>query len=354
VLGIVLPTVLVFIYLACFASSQWTAEAQVSLKSALGSDASPSLSFGRSGLSFGSSTDDALVAAYFHSNDLAQAMDEQLHLRQHWQDHAHDFVFRLASDATIEDYDDFFKSRTRASIDTASGVITVRAQAYDRAYAKRLIEAMIARAETAVNGFGQEIVRKRLAIFEDEVARTERELKAATQAMLTFQAEHHLLDAKGQAAAGAGVIAELDAKIVAEQATLSEMLAVQGESSDAVLRQRARIKAVQDQRAIEISRLVGDQNGGDAVNQLVAKQAELDFTLQRSVEAHGLAQKALEEARVEAAHQLKHLVVIDPPSLPERPTQPLILYWTVTVFLALLLIYAIGSMVLATIREHRD
>jgi capsular polysaccharide transport system permease protein len=63
---------------------------------------------------------------------------------------------------------------------------------------------------------------------------------------------------------------------------------------------------------------------------------------------------ALEKARIESYKKLKHLVVVQSPTLPDEALEPRKLYNIATLFVVLSLAYGIISMIVATIREHRD
>jgi capsular polysaccharide transport system permease protein len=63
---------------------------------------------------------------------------------------------------------------------------------------------------------------------------------------------------------------------------------------------------------------------------------------------------ALEGARVEASRKLKHLIVIESPSLPEEALYPRRLYSMTTLLVFLVLLYGIGRLTAATIKDHKD
>ena len=63
---------------------------------------------------------------------------------------------------------------------------------------------------------------------------------------------------------------------------------------------------------------------------------------------------ALEAARVEASRKLKHLVVIQSPPLPDAALYPRRLYMLTTLWVFLALLYGIGRLTVATIKDHSD
>ncbi len=353
-LAVALPTAVITGYLLLWASPRYTAEASVVLKST-----NPRESAGitiAAGFSLGSgSSDDRVLAAQLQSRDLAVAVDRAIGLRQHWQDRSHDVVSRLTADATAENYLDYFRSHVGVHLDPVSGLVNVSFQAYDPAYAQRALAAVLAEAEAAVNRAGHDLVAERLAVFSEEVERTKRELDQATAIAIAFQAEHRLVDAKGQAVSAAGMLANLDAQLAIERTGLSEQLTQLGDGNPEIGVRRARLTALAGERDRLVASLVGDAKAGpEAINALVARQTMLDLQLQRATAAHEAASTAREQARVEASHKLRHLITIDQPSLPEERSHPRVLYWSVTLAAMLGILYAVGAMIVTTIREHRD
>ena len=73
-----------------------------------------------------------------------------------------------------------------------------------------------------------------------------------------------------------------------------------------------------------------------------------------ALDAYKLALSAVEAARIESTRKLKNLVVIEPPSKPEKAEYPRRLYSLLTLLLGTLLILAVVRLVLATVQEHQD
>jgi len=63
---------------------------------------------------------------------------------------------------------------------------------------------------------------------------------------------------------------------------------------------------------------------------------------------------AFEQARLDASRKLKTIVVLEPPTLPDRAIYPRRLYNFATVLVLCGILLAIVRLVIATIREHQD
>ena len=73
-----------------------------------------------------------------------------------------------------------------------------------------------------------------------------------------------------------------------------------------------------------------------------------------AIDAYKIALSAVEASRIESTRKLKSLVVIEPPSTPEKAEYPRRWYNLLTLLVGSLLLLAIARLVLATIREHQD
>jgi capsular polysaccharide transport system permease protein len=110
----------------------------------------------------------------------------------------------------------------------------------------------------------------------------------------------------------------------------------------------------------ERSRLLSAKTNGPAqgraqqVNELAAKWQALQLDLEFSVQAVKAATTAYETAQETSGQKVKSLLVVSQPSLAEESTYPRTLYDTVTLLVGCAMAYAAASMILATIREHRD
>ncbi len=80
----------------------------------------------------------------------------------------------------------------------------------------------------------------------------------------------------------------------------------------------------------------------------------LELQAEVALDAYKIALSAVEASRIESTRKLKSLVVIEPPSTPEKAEYPRRWYNLLTLLVGSLLLLAIVQLVLATIREHQD
>jgi len=79
-------------------------------------------------------------------------------------------------------------------------------------------------------------------------------------------------------------------------------------------------------------------------------QVELEFARKAYTSMLG----SLETARAEAQKQQKYLLPVVAPNLPDEPLEPRRVLGVLTVFFCSLVVYGIGALLLAAIREHAE
>jgi capsular polysaccharide transport system permease protein len=117
---------------------------------------------------------------------------------------------------------------------------------------------------------------------------------------------------------------------------------------------RSQLRSLQEQLVVERRRSTSDDKHSDRLNALAIEFQTLQLQAEIALDAYKIALSATEIARVESTRKIKSLVVIEPPSTPEKAEYPRRLYNLLTLLVGSLLILAVVQLVLATIREHQD
>jgi capsular polysaccharide transport system permease protein len=144
----------------------------------------------------------------------------------------------------------------------------------------------------------------------------------------------------------------LEATLAARKTELNTQLAFLNSEAPQVVATQNEIRALAQQIGAEKGRLVGTD--GERLNDLVARFQDLQIDLEFAMDVYRSALTALETARLEASRKLKHLIVLASPGLPQEALYPRRLYALLTMLVFLTLVYGIGRLVVATIRDHTD
>lgn len=298
-------------------------------------------------------TDTLFIESYIHSMDMLQKLDQRLNLREHYSSPRRDLFYRLSSTAGREDFLAYFRERVSLTHDEYSGLLTVEVQGFEPAFAQKVAQAIVEESEAMVNENSHRIAREKLNFAESEAHHSLTRLQKAKGDVLSFQTKYKLLDPMSQAVASNTLTASLQATQAKQEADLKAALSFMSEDSLQVRSLRSQLAATQAQLEVERLRATSAVNG----SQLPALAIEYQGLLTQATfadEAYKGSLVAMEQARLDASRKLKTVLVMEPATLPDLPEYPHRLVDWLTVVALCAMLFTIGRLIHATIREHQD
>ena len=353
---IAVPWSIAALYLAVFAADRYVSESVVAVRQEGTGLAIPSGIDALSamfGTSAGSREDQFMLQAHILSIDMLRQVDEKLDLRQAYSSPKIDFIFRMARDAPQEDFVDYYRRRIEVLVDDVSGLLTIRTQGFTPEIAQAVNREVVAISERFINESSHRLARDQMAFAQRELEGSRARLDDARGRLLEFQEQHSMLDPSAQAAANTGITAELQAMLARYEAELKGMEAYLTENAPQIQSLQAQVAGLRQQLQTEGRRGVTDEDGV-SLNVLAGRYLELAAELEFMSDAYRGALIALETARIESTRKLKSLVLVESPALPESAEYPRRAYSLVALLMALLLIYGIGRLIVATIEDHME
>jgi capsular polysaccharide transport system permease protein len=352
-LVVVLPSVLIGLWYGLIASDRYVSEARMLVERDTGGGL-PGMDLGI--LSLGSSQteiDAWLVKRFIESPAMVDHLDKALGLRTHYESTAADPFSRLWTSASRERFVKYYLDHVDVSVDPDALTLDLRVQGFEAAYAQKLGQAIAAHAEDFVNEVGQSLARQQVEFVQREVDSAYARLQKASRELIGFQNEKGLLSPEVENAAISQVIAVLQSELAQRRTELKALLAYLSPAAPDVQNLQKRISALERQIAQERSKQVRGA-GSAALNDLLFayKDREMEVQIARDIYEGGL--KSLEAAKVDASRKMKHLVMVSAPTLPQTSTEPQRLYGWITVVVLLNLAYVIASLIISTIRDHRE
>ncbi|QHS10545.1 hypothetical protein [Sinimarinibacterium sp. NLF-5-8] len=358
-LAVLLPTLLVALYLALWASKGYVSRTQVMVEqdnSAMAAAAEMTLGL----LTIGgqrSKTDALIVETFMRSRAMLDYLDAELALRAHFSSPDVDIVSRLAHDASGEEFLRYYQQRLHTQVHDETYVLDVEFVAFDPAYAQQVTQLLVKRAEKFVNDVAQQLARDQLAFVTDELAGAHQRLKAASQALITLQQQYDVLSPEGETQVSGMVLTGLMQELVKARTERSALLSYLNARAPEVSAVNARIRALEQQVSAERSKQVGGASGarsGKGLNEVMLAYQDAEVDLKLATEVYKGALATMEKTRLETARKGKYLVSMAAPNLPDDDERPRTAYWTLTFFVLLNLIYFVLSLIVATIQDHRD
>lgn len=349
--AVLLPALLSLLYFGLWASPMYIAEARFAVRGAETSGAAGGLAslLLPAGASVGA--DAHIVAEYIQSPDIMEAIDGEMGIFRHFSSREHDFISRLAADATRDERLSFWQWAVKPSFDPETGIIALSVKAYDPATAQKLAEAVLNRSEALVNAMSRRAQDDAIALAMSEVKTAEARVRKAQEAMRAFRERSGMLDPASTAGGLQGIVSQLEGEAVKVRAEIAEASTYMSKDAPALVGLRARLTAVEKQLASEKLRLAGEARP-DSLTSVAGEyedlQTESEFARQQLVSA----MTSLETARVKAEAKSRYVVAFQTPVLPDESLYPRPFLFTAYVLVGALVLVGLCSLIIAAVREH--
>jgi capsular polysaccharide transport system permease protein len=335
------------------ASDRYVSEAHVIIQRTEISGAEASGLSGMLGMASGTFADQLLLRDHLLSVDMLRTLDARLDLRDHFSDWRRDPLSRMwFRDSSIESLEDHFEDRVSVDFDEYTGVLLIRAQAYDPETAQAITTLMVEQGERHMNAIARELAREQVGFLERRVEDLSERLAKARAEVLAFQNTNSLASPQGVAGAVESNISRLEGSLADLQTRRSAMLGYLMPSSPSVKEIDFQIAATRKQIERERRRLAAPE--GNTLNTTLEQFQQLEKRAQFAEDIYKSALVALEQGQVEATRTLRQVSVLQSPSLPEASREPRRLYNTFVFLLVSLLLAGISNLIAVIIRDHRD
>ncbi|MDO5691393.1 MAG: chain-length determining protein [Pseudomonadota bacterium] len=349
--------------LACFlsaaywlgmASDRYVSESRLIIQSTnLHSGASFDLGSLISGSTSGNRADQLLLREHLRSPDMAEQLDAKLGLRTHYSSEG-DWLSRLwgGADASREAFHAYYLRRISIEFDEFSGVLVVKAQAYDAALAQKIAQSLVQEGENFMNRMAHAIAQDQVSFLEEQVQSLNTKVQSTRQALLGFQEKERMISPEAVAQTIATIVANLQGQLVELQAQRSALQAYLVADHPNIVLLNQRISALEKQISQEQAKLAAP--GGKTLNRAAEAFAQLELQAKFALDMYKTALTALEQGRLDATRTLKKVSVLQQPNLPQEATEPRRLYTTSVWLLGILLLAGIMNLILAIVRDHKD
>jgi capsular polysaccharide transport system permease protein len=327
----------------------YVSETRFSLRSQEGSGSTELLAFlGQS--TGGTGTDAHVIEEYIESSELLTLLNKQLNLQAHYQNSQADFFSRLQQNPSQEEFTKYFQRQVTIRFNQTSGILKLQVRAFTPQAAQNICQAILSRSEDLINRLRERAIEDSLALSRAEIERAEQRLTNARKKLHQFRMTHNLLDPSAEAGKVEGLVAELEGAAVKVRAELAEAQSYMRKESAKVVGLRARLDALEEQIIKEKLRLAG--RGKDTINSLASEYEQLTIEHEFTQKELVVAMQSLEAARIRAESKSRYLVAFIQPTLPDEPLWPRRGYSIGVSFAGILLIFGMGSLMVAAIREH--
>lgn len=346
-------TLLSAIYWGIWASNRYVSEAHIFVqRTDLPSGQSMDVSGVLAGVLGGTDhTDQLMLQDYLLSVDMLKRLDAKLKLRDHYSDTSHDIWSRLWR-KEMEWFLRYYQKRVEVYFDDRSGILYVRAEAYDPEMAQKIVQGLVHEGELFMNGQAHVLAGDQVRFLENQVMQMKDKALRARRAVVAYQNRNGLLSPEASAESLAGTLAQLESKRIELEAQRTALASYLVPNHPNIAQLDQQVRAIEKQIAAEKSKLTAPS--GKALNLKVEEFQRLELEAGFAQEVYQTALAALERGRVEASRTIKKVSVLQIPTLPEYPEQPHRLYNMLVSALLAFLLAGIVHLIIAIVREHKD
>ncbi len=342
-------------YLALFASSRYTTEFRVAVKTVDSMQQvglSALLGMGLGGASSNTYDSNAIVQ-YIKSLQGISDIDNEVGLTAKFGRDDIDFLSRLEMSAPAEKILRYWNQMVKAYYETSTGTIIVKVDAFSPQDSLDIAVGALNLSEKLVNDMSAKARREAVVFAQQEVAEAEDRLARATAKMTEVMDREGTLNPQLSAQSIVtsttrlrDELSELNAKLAVQRASLSD-------DAPPVSQTKIRIAAVE----AELSKLNALATGSDEgdnrpLSASLSNFAKAESERMFAEKAYQSALTALETARIDAARRQAYLATIVRPQLAEERSYPRVIFATITAIAVCFLVWLIGSVTVSAVKEH--
>ncbi len=353
-LVVIAPTLLIAAYLYCYAANQYISEAHFLVKTQGGNTTSPatgiSAALGFGGAAGGASGEAQSVSDYLTSHDVVDALQKKMNLVEIFRRPEADLISRLpVADPTPEFLLRYYQSQVDVYYDTETGITTLKSRAFRPKDAYLLSRTLLSLGEQRVNEMNIRGFSDAVSLSKRQLEEAERALSQVQAQMTQFRQSERDVDPTGTATAQIALVSRLSQELSAARSQLATTRALIGDDSPQVQALRQQIRSLEGQLAAQNSVLTG---GSEAIAVGLGGYERLRIQQELLAKRYDAAATVYEQARQNAVRQQLYVVRVVEANMPVKSLYPKRALTILTVFCGLLVVYAIGWLIAAGVREH--
>jgi len=348
---VILPTIIVWFYAALIATPRYVCNFEITYQAyAPNSNLSASLVQSAVGASQLDAVDyGTLLYEYIRSADLANKVDQQINLREHYSSDRIDGLSRLGKNASQQAYLAYWRAHVSVA-EGFGGYVTVQVEGFEPAYTLLLAQTITTDADNMINSLGAAALRAQVKSATVQLYVAGVLLKNANTALTVFRNTHGDLDPSFAATQLATIVGTLESNLALLNAQLQQAEANMQPNAPQIVQLKLQAGALQQQIQSERARLA--DKAGATYSNTVAQYNDLLANQQFAATTYQSAQQGLIVAQANVASQQNFAVDFVAPILPDQPTLPDPLISSLTILLVFGSLYAIGNLLFAAFRDQ--
>lgn len=352
-LTVILPTAFSTVYFGVVASDIYISESSFVVRSPKNQSSLTGFGALLQGSGFSRSQDDSYtVQEYMRSRTALEQLQQELPVKSFY-DSQGDILSRFNGfklNDSQEAFFRYFKDRLSIDLDSVSGIATLRVRAFKPEEGQQINQKLLSLGEELINRLNERARKDTLEYAEQAVEDAEKNVNDTAEALSKYRIKNKIFDLPAQSGVQLSLISTLKSELIRVETQLAQLVSITPDNPQVPaleMRQKSLRKEIEQQ----------SKNLSGSNNSIATQTAEY----QRLVLANELAQQqltaamtSLQNTRGEADRQQLYLEVINKPSQPDWALEPHRLYNILATFIIGLMLYGVLSLLIASIREHKN
>lgn len=350
-LFMVLPTVLAAIYFFFIAADMYASEARFIVRSPSRAPSTGVSGFLQSSGITRAQDDVYSVQDFATSRDAISALSGYVNLREIFGRPEADWAARfpnLYDRDNNEDFYRYYKRRVSVDYDTTTGIVKLQVLAFRAEDAQKVALHLLDSAEALVNQLNERSRSNAVQNAELQLRLSEKAVADAQAKVLEYRTRELMLDPGKASDAMFETLAKVQEEQQSTRLRIAE-LSRRSPNSPLIADLRDRLRELDRQVLQQRQRLAG---GNTSMAPKISEYEQLALRLELATKEYGAALASLESARADARRQQIYLDRVVTPNLPDRALYPRRFRAVFIVFVTCFLVYSIGALLIAGVREH--
>ena len=339
------PLVTCSIYFGFLASDQFGSEMRFAVRGATqllpGSDALAASGLGTLA-SLNSSQDVYIVADYIASRSMIDDLSKEIDLGA---------IYGKRGRAA-EDLLRYWRSMVQTSVEAASGIVTVTVKTFSREDLVRIATAIRARCDIVANQLLDRVRHDAVERATAEVKSARAQLFARQASLEQFRNARMQIDPLALARSLGETITTLRRDLVDVEVKMDTAKASLASDAPQIKMLAANRQILSDQIVALEARITGADLNSPTASAVLAEYDKLDVKKSLAEQAVVIAERMLDNTKVDANHHHIYLVAIEDPTVPQSPIAPRRAHMILLISLGALSFWSLIAAIAANVRDH--
>ncbi|WP_118138207.1 capsule polysaccharide export protein, partial [Oceanicella sp. SM1341] len=353
VLLVLLPAAIVINYLYEKAADQYHSVVAFSVRS----EEAPSVSeLGVSLPTVTGPSDSDILYEFIQSQQMVETLQGDLDLRAIYNKRPDDEIFAFGTDHPIEDLVDYWNWATTVDYDSTTGLIEVTALAFTPEDAQNIAQGVLDESSQLINSLSTQAREDAISYARTDVEEAQARLREIRLKLRQFRDREQTADPTQDVEVQMALLTALQQNLAQALIDRAELTEVTSQNDPRIAQADRRIRAVEQQIAEEKAKIGNTSEDPDRAVPLastVGEFEELKTDLGFAEEAYVTAQKAFDEARIEARRQSRYLAPHIQPTFSQQPQYPQRLLLSALTVGALIAIWGVLMLLVVNVTDRR-